>query len=571
MSEVDASGAPPRQGAGRHSIRSSSPPRADRGARAFVRAWLWLVAVVPASTALVMWLVLASVSKAAGAPTWVAHVVAATGVVLVAVAAYAVVEFAAVRVRPVRSAGEQRSATAMAGSGPRTDSQGVALPQVVQGLVAEVQAVKLQEEGALATRVERAMQGGPPGAAEYRPAVGDPRFTDPVTHITDEFRTFGYAARQGVRAVAEHLRARQVSSARTLALRIQAGLARQSRALERYEKDTEDPEAIGRYFHLDMLAAGMQREVDSLMVLSGGAPRRWGRPQGLAEVVRGAISCVEAFARVELTQLPDESVHVQGGATADMVLMLAHLIDNATRSSRAAVVVSAQLVPDGLVIEVEDRGIGMAEERREAFNQLLANSAHADQGAALADGHLGLYVTAILAGRHGVRVQLRRNVFGAISAVMVLPPTLLELPDGQGADVGSGTGCAVQRSAPSGDRGIPPGPALSLAASAACDGVGISVEGGVASAAAGPLPARPAEPPPVHPVAGTPPSGPPPALDQRRAPGTYMVPQLRDPAASLPATPEPGLDLGSVTGLRRGLRGAPRTDALDRPGDGTPR
>ncbi|HTU04079.1 MAG TPA: ATP-binding protein, partial [Trebonia sp.] len=104
---------------------------------------------------------------------------------------------------------------------------------------------------------------------------------------------------------------------------------------------------------------------------------------------------------------------------------------NATKFSapRTTALLRAQLVAAGLAIEVEDRGLGMLPQDQQRMNALLADPGRVDVDELLRDGRIGLYVVSTLARRHGIRVQLQNNIFGGTQAVVVLPGTLLDMPD----------------------------------------------------------------------------------------------------------------------------------------------
>ena len=77
------------------------------------------------------------------------------------------------------------------------------------------------------------------------------------------------------------------------------------------------------------------------------------------------------------------------------------------------------------MLSVEDHGIGVPPDRLDELNRLLADP-RADEPASTAG--LGLYVVARLAGRHGIRVELRARAGGGTSAVVVVPHTLVAGP-----------------------------------------------------------------------------------------------------------------------------------------------
>jgi hypothetical protein len=63
------------------------------------------------------------------------------------------------------------------------------------------------------------------------------------------------------------------------------------------------------------------------------------------------------------------------------------------------------------------------------MNTLLSEPGGIDIDELLRDGRIGLYVVSTLAHRHGIRVQLQSNIYGGMSAIIVLPTPLLEGSD----------------------------------------------------------------------------------------------------------------------------------------------
>jgi hypothetical protein len=142
----------------------------------------------------------------------------------------------------------------------------------------------------------------------------------------------------------------------------------------------------------------------------------------MVDVIRGAVSEVEDYARVGFLALPEASL--VGRAVADVIHLLAEVIENATAYSppHTRVQISGQLVPNGYAIEIEDRGLGMAPEAIDEANQRLLQPPDFDPGNS---AQLGLFVVALLAARHGVRVTLRASAYGGVTAVVLVPPHLI--------------------------------------------------------------------------------------------------------------------------------------------------
>jgi HAMP domain-containing protein len=208
-----------------------------------------------------------------------------------------------------------------------------------------------------------------------------------------------------------------------LARRSQSLIDRQLELIDDLERNEADPDALENLFKLDHLATRMRRNSEDLIVLSGAEPaRRWTQPVPLVDVVRAALAEIEDYNRVEL--LPIDDVGVAGQAVADVVHLLAELIENATSFSPPGtkVQVAGQAVSNGYVLEVEDRGLGMSDEELVEANERLANPPVVDFALSRM---LGLYVVGRLAQRYRIKVQLRHSWYGGITALVLLPPNVV--------------------------------------------------------------------------------------------------------------------------------------------------
>jgi signal transduction histidine kinase len=208
-----------------------------------------------------------------------------------------------------------------------------------------------------------------------------------------------------------------------LARRSQSLIDRQLELIDDLERTEADPDALENLFHLDHLATRMRRNAEDLIVLSGAEPaRRWSQPVPLVDVVRAALGEVEDYNRVELLSI--DEVGVAGQTVSDVVHLLAELIENATSFSPPGtkVQIAGQQVSNGYVLEIEDRGLGMSDEELVEANERLANPPMVDFALSRM---LGLYVVGRLAQRYGIKVQLRHSWYGGITALVLLPPTLV--------------------------------------------------------------------------------------------------------------------------------------------------
>ncbi|MFJ3772025.1 ATP-binding protein [Streptomyces sp. NPDC090075] len=264
-------------------------------------------------------------------------------------------------------------------------------------------------------------------------------FTLPAPSRTDRLGTLGYEmsvalwqARTAVVQRAQYAPTNaQESEERVevfvnLARRLQSLVHRAINMLDQLENEVEDPELLKGLFHVDHLATRIRRHAENVAVLGGSVSRRqWTRPVTLTEVLRSSIAEVEHYSRVKL--VPPIEGTLRGHAVADVIHLLAELVENATTFSEPGtqVLLRAQRVTAGLAIEVEDRGLGMPLEEQARINSLLAEPDHIDLSKLLADGRIGLYVVSALARRHSIAVRLQSNIYGGVQAILVVPRALL--------------------------------------------------------------------------------------------------------------------------------------------------
>ncbi|WP_204044135.1 sensor histidine kinase [Acrocarpospora phusangensis] len=208
-----------------------------------------------------------------------------------------------------------------------------------------------------------------------------------------------------------------------LARRKQSLLHRQLTLLDSMQRRAAEPEVLEDLFRLDHLTTRMRRHAEGLIILSGAAPgRSWRKPVPIIDVVRAAVAEVEDFTRVTVLPMPESAV--AGASVADLIHLVAELIENATVFSppQTKVQVRAEMVANGLVLEVEDRGLGLSPEEYQAINEKLAVPPEFD----LADSdRLGLFVVGQLAARYGIGVVLRSSPYGGTTAIVLVPRSLV--------------------------------------------------------------------------------------------------------------------------------------------------
>ncbi len=239
----------------------------------------------------------------------------------------------------------------------------------------------------------------------------------------------------------------------SLARRLQSLVHREISILDELENEIEDPDLLKGLFHVDHLATRIRRHAENLAVLGGAVSRRqWSNPVSMTEVLRSATAEVEQYSRVKL--VPPIDGTVRGHAVADVIHLLAELVENATVFSapHTQVLLRANVVTSGLAVEVEDRGLGMPLAEQHKMNALLADPDQVNVARLLQDGRIGLFVVSQLARRHGIAVRLQTNIYGGVQAVLVVPQELLGAEERPQGGVQGGVPAAHAYVAPGADQ-----------------------------------------------------------------------------------------------------------------------
>ncbi|WP_229400034.1 sensor histidine kinase [Micromonospora okii] len=366
----------------------------------------------------------------------------------------------------------------------------------------------------------------------------------------------------------------------SLARRTQALVHRQLTLLDTMERREHDAEELEDLFRVDHLATRMRRNAENLIVLSGSTPgRAWRRNVPMVDVVRGAVAEVEDYTRVNV--LPLGAVSLAGRAVGDIIHLLAELIENGLSFSppHTTVEVRGQMVGNGFVIEIEDRGLGMSEEDLAAANDRIVDRSELNLANAT---RLGLYVVSRLTERHGVRVRLKESAYGGTTAVVLIPSELVsdqgdegagpERTGGQPVVPAQGVPVAVAPPAPAADRPPRPATPVALAEAPVAPAPGPDAPDAADGDAVPALPSRARRTPPPAPAPGeetglpvrprrSPAQSALSALDGPTVPSGYPIATPR-PAAD-PATPDSVEDPAAPDGAAPAASPQPvrRTDA----------
>ncbi|MEO3775962.1 nitrate- and nitrite sensing domain-containing protein [Micromonospora sp. B11E3] len=284
-------------------------------------------------------------------------------------------------------------------------------------------------------RLQNISSVGDGGVEEIVREVRDPIKLTNRDEVGQVASAFNVVHREAVRIAAEQAALRTSVSAMflNLARRSQTLVDRMIGELDAIERGEEDPKRLAKLFELDHLATRMRRNDENLLVLAGadsGVPRR--EDALLIDVLRASQSEVEQYNRIEFGTV-DTDISVAAHAVNDVVRLVAELLDNATRFSppNTIVVADGRRIRDYVLIQVEDRGLGLTDEQLDSLNRRLSAPSTVDVAAFRL---MGLAVVSRLASRHGIRVELRRNVEGGTVAQVTLPNSAVVLPSLRGRE-----------------------------------------------------------------------------------------------------------------------------------------
>jgi len=299
---------------------------------------------------------------------------------------------------------------------------------VGRGLVRELAALR-ESALDLANRrlpavMARLREGEDVDVSADAPAV--PARSDEIGQVGQAFATVQKSA---VEAAAGEARLRRGISDifRNLARRSQSLLHRQLSLLDAMERRAAEPEELEDLYRIDHLTTRMRRHAESLIILAGDVPARgWRSPVPLVDVLRAAVAEVEDYTRIKVTSTTRAAL--AGPAVGDIIHLIAELAENAAIFSppNTPVLIGGDIVGRGFAVEIEDRGLGLSEEKLAEINARLADPPPFDLSGS---DQLGLFVAGQLARRHDVRISLRPSPYGGTTAIVLIPISLV-VPEG---------------------------------------------------------------------------------------------------------------------------------------------
>jgi len=238
-------------------------------------------------------------------------------------------------------------------------------------------------------------------------------------------------------ATAERRGASAMAACANAAARVQAQTTRMLAELREMEQRYGDDKVFADLMNLDHWVSQMGRLADSIALLAGGRTgRRWTRPIPIESILRGAMGRIDAYQRI---RVHSSSANAIAGYAAEGVMhALAELMDNATAFSAhgSAVHVYVEEEDAGLVVTIEDSGLGMRRRERDRAEQVVSQPLNLST---LPGTRLGLPVVGRVAARYGLTVSFRPSSRGGTGVVVMIPRPLISQPKGA---IGAGPGWA---------------------------------------------------------------------------------------------------------------------------------
>ncbi len=172
----------------------------------------------------------------------------------------------------------------------------------------------------------------------------------------------------------------------------------------------------------------MRRQAESLLVLAGDKPMSTSSaPVEISDVIRGALSEVDDYQRVDHSDMED--ISVRGRYVHSVVHLFAELIENAITYSppTSRVTMLGRMTQYGYHIAIIDRGLGMGAEELADTNFRLNNPQSFELAPVRVLGH---HVVSKLAERFNITVQMHDNIPNSgVTAGILLPHELLALDE----------------------------------------------------------------------------------------------------------------------------------------------
>ncbi|MFE0774283.1 ATP-binding protein [Streptomyces sp. NPDC058861] len=210
---------------------------------------------------------------------------------------------------------------------------------------------------------------------------------------------------------------------------LQSLINEQQVAVTALQELKSDEDTLAITIPIDHASSQLARRAQVVGILTGMWPGRQRDDTALLETVRGGVSRIRDYPRVEINGEP--AAYVAGRAVEPVVLAVAELLDNATRHSEPGTKAYVWFLEahNGISIVIEDAGIGLAPEERERAARLLSGRDPVRITELRTPPRFGFLAIGQLATRYGFHVSVeQQSVHGGVRAVLHLPGTLLVAP-----------------------------------------------------------------------------------------------------------------------------------------------
>jgi two-component sensor histidine kinase len=219
------------------------------------------------------------------------------------------------------------------------------------------------------------------------------------------------------------------SAVKTLTRSMQALVSEQQATIMEMISRHDDDRVLADASAIDHASAQLGRRAQVIAVLTGSWPGRQRLDSSLLDVVRGGISKIRDFRRVQIIGEPP--VRVVSRAVEPVVLAVAELLDNAARHSEPGSDVHVWFMQahNGVSVIIDDSGIGMKPEDKAAAWKLLTAQESVRLTRLRNPPKLGLAAVGVLGERYGFRASVEQeSPYGGVRAVLYLPRELLTAP-----------------------------------------------------------------------------------------------------------------------------------------------
>jgi hypothetical protein len=230
------------------------------------------------------------------------------------------------------------------------------------------------------------------------------------------------AATNSARSGAEDTQSALMGVTRTL----RALVTEQQSAIEQMQRAFDDPDVLAGLMDIDLTAGQLARRVVGIGVLCGSGTGIQREDTSVEQVVRGAMGRIRDHHRVELGT--PVAWAVRGPAVEAVVLVVAELLDNAARGSSPSTKVRVGMFPvdRGVVVQIDDAGVGMAPEQVERAARLLSGRLAVDVRDLGNPAQVGFPVCGVLAAQLELTITVgRQSPYGGTQAIVLLPSSLL--------------------------------------------------------------------------------------------------------------------------------------------------